>query len=114
MPLDAFQTAPTLKLRLAWTNQPPQPTVERPRPLQPRDTNQMAAGGKRCSGRAARKEESSSSANSRQWRAGGGGESAHGTVWHPCKMTWLAICPKIHRAKHILSGRFGRRFSVFG
>ncbi|XP_037074134.1 polycomb protein suz12-like [Pollicipes pollicipes] len=63
VPLDSFQSAPTLKLRLAWTNQMPQPTVERPRPLQPRDTNQMAAGTKR--GRS-KKEESSSSANSRE------------------------------------------------
>ena len=68
VPLDAFSSAPTLKLRLAWTSQPPQPTVERPRPLQPRDTNQPAAAATKRSGRATvKKEESSSSANSREW-----------------------------------------------
>ncbi|KAF0294463.1 Polycomb protein suz12 [Amphibalanus amphitrite] len=67
VPLDAFSTAPTLKLRLAWTNQPPQPTVERPRPLQARDTNQPASAvAKRCGRGTVKKEESSSSANSRE------------------------------------------------
>ena len=65
-PYDVFSSAPTLKFRLSWGNEPAGALVERPRPLMPRENSQDLV--------TLRKErQSSSCSRSNNPSAGGGG-----------------------------------------